>query len=156
MFNFNTVLAAMACSLLGRRRSRASGMQRVRFRRRLLRHAQHGAQGTQVGVSFFGLTAGQSFTLAVIDLVTCKPFTGFAVSTLSANVVDTSFDIYNPGSTQLSNMVSTTDVSSNKLTTVASVPNGATDLNLNVVVTFVDATTTELISVMDKVGVLLA
>ncbi|KAJ7472630.1 hypothetical protein FB451DRAFT_1398830 [Mycena latifolia] len=152
MFSLKTVLAAPA----GPRRSRARACTASDFNGGFYGTLSSGAQGTQVGASFNGLTAGQTFTLTVVDLATCKPFTGFAVSTLSANVVDASFDIYNPGSTQLSDVVSTTDVSSNKLTTVASVPNGATDLNLNVVVTFIGATATELTSVMDKVGVALA
>jgi Mg2+/Co2+ transporter CorC len=62
--------------------------------------------------------------------------------------MDASFDIYNPGSTDISQVVTTTDVRSNKLSTVAAVVNGATKLNLNVVVDFFGAVS-GLVSVVD-------
>ncbi|KAJ7368819.1 hypothetical protein DFH08DRAFT_947711 [Mycena albidolilacea] len=168
IFSFRkTVLTATACSLLVAAAPSPRACGASEFSSGFFGTISSGTQGTHVdGISFNGLTAGQTFTLTVVGapLTTsrlssrCQPFTGNAVTALTAGVVDASFKFnpYNPGSTPLDQVVTTTSVSANKLTAVASVRDGAESLEVNVVVEFVGEMAAELNSVLSSVGVILA
>ncbi|KAJ7136651.1 hypothetical protein C8R44DRAFT_868779 [Mycena epipterygia] len=110
----------------------------------------------EVGISFESLTAGQTFTLTIVDLTTCKLFTTYAVSMFSASMVNASFDPYNPGTTPIDLVLTTISGSSNKLTFSALVPNGTPLLNLNIAVDFIGATSAEIESILDVGSILLA